>query len=121
MVLIDFYYYYQYVVHPSRPVRYSCDRFLLNDSERLLLVDGHDKYCCMFHYCDKNFNVSNNRSRYDQNVFLHVLVLDQIHDHVHVLDLLSFIRAAAAGIAAGTVDWQVEVDKTGEGVVVYNL
>ena len=117
MVRIDFYYYYQYVAHPSRHVRHSCDRFLLNDSEKCLPVDGREKDCCMFHYCGTNFHVSNNRSLDDQNVFLHVLVLvlDQIHDHVHVLDLLSFIRAAAAGIAAGTVDWQVEVDKTGGG------
>ena len=75
----------------------------------------------MFHYCGNNFHVSNNRSWDDQNVFLHFLVLDKFHDHVHVLDLLSSIRADAAGTAAGTVDWQVEVDKTGEGLVEYKL
>ena len=75
----------------------------------------------MFHYCGKHFHVSNNRSWDYQKVFLHVLVLGQFHDHVHVFDLLSSIRAAAAGTAAGTVDWQVEVDKTGEGLVKYKL
>ena len=63
--------------------------------------------------------MSNNISWNDQNVFLHVLVRDQFH--VHVLDLHSSIRAAAAGTAAGIVDWTVEVDKTGEGVVAYKL
>ena len=75
----------------------------------------------MFHYCGNNFHVSNNRSLDDQNVFLHVLVRDQFHDHLHVLDLLSSIRAAAAGAAVGIVDWPVEVDKTGEGMVAYKL
>ena len=55
------------------------------------------------------------------NVFLHVLVLDHFHYHVHVLNLLSSIRAAVAGTAAVTVDWQVEVDSTGEGLVAYKL
>ena len=73
----------------------------------------------MFYYCGNNFHVSNNRSWDNQNVFLHVLVLDQLHDHVHVLNLLSSIRAAASGTAAGNVDLKVKVDKTGEGVVVY--
>ena len=61
----------------------------------------------MFHYCGNNFHVSKNRSWDDQNVFLHVLVLvlDQFHDHVHVLNLLSSTRAVVAGTYAGTVDW----------------
>ena len=75
----------------------------------------------MFHYCDNNFHVSNNRSWDDQNVVLCVLVLDQLHDHVHVLELLLSIQDASAGTAAGTVDWQVKADKTGEGVVAYKL
>ena len=75
----------------------------------------------MFHYCGNNLNVSNNRSLDDKIVFLYVLVLYQFHNHVHVLNLLSSIRAAVAGTAAGTVDWQVEVDKTGEGLLVYKL
>ena len=73
----------------------------------------------MFHYCVSNFYVSKNRSWDNQKVFLHVLVLDQFT--VHFLKLLSPIRAAVAGTAAGTVDWQVEVDKTGDGVVAYKL
>ena len=75
----------------------------------------------MVHYCGKTFHVSNNRSWDDQNDVLHVLVLDQFHDHVHVLNLLSSIRAAADGTAAGTVDWKVEADKMGEGVVAHKL
>ena len=75
----------------------------------------------MFHYFDINFHVSNNRSRDDQNVVLHILVLGQLRDHVHVIEILSSIRDDAAGTAAGTVDYQVEVDKTWEGVVVYKL
>ena len=75
----------------------------------------------MFHYCGNNFHVSNNRSLDDQIVFLHVLVLNQFHDHVHILDLLSSIRAAVSGTNAGTVDCQVKVDKTGEGLLVYKL
>ena len=58
-----------------------------------------------------------NRSWDNQNVVLHVLALGQLHDHFHVLDLLSFIWAADSG----TVDWQVEDDKMGEGVVAHNL
>ena len=84
-------------------------------------ADDHEKDCCMFHYCDNNFHVSNNMSWDDQNVVLHVLVLGQLHNHVHVLNLLSSIWAAAAGTAVGTIDWQVEFDNTGEGVVAYNL
>ena len=77
----------------------------------------------MFHYCDNNLHVSNNTSWDDQNVVLHVLVLVlvQLHDQVHVLDLLSYIRDAAAVNSAGTVDWQVEADKMEEGVVAYKL
>ena len=107
MVLIDYYYsYYQYVVHPSRPVRYSCNHFLLNYSERLVLVDGHEKDFCMFYYCGNNFHVPNNRSLDDKIVFLHVLVLNNFHDHdhVHVLDLFSSIRAAVAGTDSSNVD-----------------
>ena len=123
MVLIDngCYYYYQYIAHPSRPVRHSCNHFLLNDSERYLPIDGHEKDCCIFHYCDNNFHVSNNRSWDNQNVVLHVLVLGKLHVHIHVLYLLSSTRDAAAGTAAGTVYWQVEADKMGEGVVEYKL
>ena len=84
-------------------------------------VDGHEKYFCMFHYCDNNFYVSNNRSWDDKNVVLHVLVLGQLHNHVHILELLSSIRAAAASTAVGTVDWHVEADNMGEGVVAHNL
>ena len=65
----------------------------------------------MFYYCGNNFHVSNNRSLDDKIVFLHVLVLDQFHEHVHVLDLLSSIRVAVT--ASGNVNWQVEFDKKG--------
>ena len=75
----------------------------------------------MFHYCGNNFHVSNNRSWDDQNVFLHVFVQDQFPNHVHFLDLLSSIRAAADGTATGTVDWHVEADKMGEGLEVHKL
>ena len=40
---------------------------------------------------------------------------------LHVLDLLSSIRDAVASTAVGTVDWQVKIDKTGEGLVAYKL
>ena len=75
----------------------------------------------MFHYCDNNFYVSNNRSWDDKNVALHVLVLDQLHEHVHILKLLSSIQADAAGTAVGTADCQVDADKMGEKVVAYKL
>ena len=66
-------------------------------------------------------HMSNNRSLYDQIFFLHVLVLNQFHNHVHFLDLLSSIRSTVAGTDDGTVDWRVEVDKIGEGLLVYKL
>ena len=75
----------------------------------------------MFNYCGNNSHVSNNRSLDDQIVFIHVLVLNQFHNHFHFLDLLSSIRSTVAGTDDGTVDWQVEVDKTGEGLLVYKL